>query len=261
MESTTIEEWAQAFILSTRLSDKLEPSAPPKRFAADGFAGVDLRPGRPEELVVTKKARGFRGAHRSVLARARAAHTFLHHELQAAELMCWCLLRFPDAPKSFRRGLVKIATDELRHMAMYREYIESLGYAVGAFEVRDWFWNRVPQCQSPTEYVATMGMGFEAANLDHSERFASIFEAAGDHSGAALQRHVGQEEIGHVRFAVHWFCAFGAELNFKEWSKHLPAPLSPMVMKGRPLNRAARAKASLGQDFCDELEQWEAIGL
>ena len=75
-------------------------------------------PGRPAELVVVAHADKMRGlAVQS--GRARALHTFLHHELQAAELMAWAVLAFPDAPRAFRRGLLRIALDEVRHMRLY----------------------------------------------------------------------------------------------------------------------------------------------
>lgn len=257
VSAACIEDWARAYVESQSLCEKLDPPAVPDAFANRVMSAVDLRPGRPPELQSLAKAPGLRGKHRSALARAKAAHTFLHHELQAAELMCWCLLRFPDTPTSFKQGLVRIALDEIRHMNMYREYIESLGYEVGAFGVRDWFWDRVPQCQTPSMYVATMGLGFEGANLDHAERFAMIFEDAGDQRGAALQRQVGLEEIGHVRFAAHWFAQWNGTLGFTRWSESLPKPLSPMVMKGEPLNHVARERAGLDASYRLELERWK----
>lgn len=257
MDSQSINAWARGYIESKSLAYKLAPPAPPSSGQGQSCEALDLRPGRPPELELLAKAPGLRGKHRSQQARAKAAHTFLHHELQAAELMCWCLLRFPETPDAFRQGLVRIALDEIRHMNMYREYIEALGYEVGSFGVRDWFWDRVPQCTSPSMFVATMGLGFEGANLDHAERFARMFDEAGDARGAALQRHVAKEEIGHVRFAAHWFATWNGELRFDTWSKALPKPLSPMVMKGDPLSHEARLRAGLDARYCDQLEQWK----
>ena len=92
--------------------------------------------------------------------------------------MCWAILAFPETPPSFRRGLMAIAREEVRHMGLYLEHLGVLGHAVGDFEVRDWFWERVPSCESPAAFVATMGIGFEGGNLDHSERFAARLHGA-----------------------------------------------------------------------------------
>src|SRR4051812_17966955 len=142
-------------------------------------------PGRPPELVAAR--RGERTPKQEALEqphyRARTLHTFLHHELQAAELMCWAILAFPAAPPSFRSGLAKIARDEVRHMRMYRDYLVTLGHAFGDFPVRDWFWERVPASKTPAHFVATLGMGFEGGNLDHTARFRDRFRASGDRRG------------------------------------------------------------------------------
>ena len=81
--------------------------------------------------------------------------------IQAAELMAWAILAYPDTPLAFRDGLLKIALDEVRHMRLYRAHIERLGYRVGDFAVRDWFWMRVPTCPDPASFVAVMGLGLE----------------------------------------------------------------------------------------------------
>jgi hypothetical protein len=119
--------------------------------------------------------------------RARIAHTFLHHELQAAELMCWAILAFPRSPEKFRLGLAKIACDEVRHMGMYADYLASLGFAFGDFPVRDWFWERVPSAETPAHFVATMGMGFEG----------NLITRSGSPNGFAGRRSQRREPLGH----------------------------------------------------------------
>jgi uncharacterized ferritin-like protein (DUF455 family) len=199
------------------------------------------------------KTRGLSTPH----GRARALHTFLHHELQAAELMAWALLAFPETPLEFRAGLVRIALDEVRHMRLYTTQIERLGYHVGDFTVRDWFWDRIPACAEPASFVAVMGLGFESANLEHTASFAARFREAGDEEGARIQELVGREEIGHVRFGAHWFAALTGSLDFASWSRALPAPLSPLLMRGRPLQRGARARAGFSEEFLDQLDAWQ----
>ena len=75
----------------------------------------------------------------------------------------------------------------------------------GRFTVRDWFWERIPACATPASFVATMGLGFESANLEHTASFAARFREAGDEEGARVQELVGREEIAHVRFGARWF--------------------------------------------------------
>jgi uncharacterized ferritin-like protein (DUF455 family) len=198
-------------------------------------------------------------ALRNPARRAQLVHTFLHHELQAAELMAWALLAFPETPRSFRGGLVHIALDEIRHMQLYADYLALLGHRFGDYPVRDWFWSRVPGAASPAHFVAIMGMGFEGGNLDHTARFAERFRAIGDHEGAALQERIGAEEIPHVRFGVRWFRRFTQAIDstdFDSWVRHIPPPLSPIVMRGAPMNRRDRARSGYPEAFLDALAAW-----
>ena len=43
---------------------------------------------------------------------------------------------------------------------------------------------------------------------------------------------------------------------FDAWRAALPPPLSPMVMRGRPINVVDRARAGLPPEFIDALELW-----
>ncbi|MGK3966332.1 DUF455 family protein [Sorangium sp. So ce118] len=309
----TVERWAWDYILSTDLEHKLAPPPVPSAWESDAAPPPPRRierPGRPAELRISARAQKSPGpeALRNPARRAQLFHAFLHHELQAAELMAWALLAFPETPRAFRGGLVRIALDEVRHMQLYARYLAALGHRFGEFPVRDWFWSRVPSAASPAQFVAVMGMGLEGGNLDHTARFAERFRAIGDVEGAALTERVCAEEIPHVRFGVRWFRRFtqpsgsaargappgqsegaprdpsegapansegappgqsegaprdpsegappGGPIDFETWVRHIPPPLSPLLMRGEPMNRRDRSRSGLTEPFLDALASW-----
>lgn len=252
----TVERWCWDYVLATTLAAKTDPPAVPEAWADDGAPRRIEKPGRPAELRVVARAEKTRGLG-SKAGRARALHTFWHHELQAAELMCWAVLAFADREREFRAGLVRVALDEIRHMKIYAAQIERLGHQVGEFSVRDWFWERVPTVDGPLSFVAVMGLGVESANLEHTATYAAKFREAGDEEGARAQEIVGREEIAHVRFGAKWFERFSGGLDFDSWRRALPPPLTPLLMRGRPIDRAARLRAGQPEKFVAELEAWQ----
>jgi uncharacterized ferritin-like protein (DUF455 family) len=246
-----IEAWAEHYILSTELSVKLAPPPVPGPFRAQARPVRLEHPGRPAELRLarrgerTPKAEALKEPH----YRARLLHAFWHHELQAAELMCWAVLAFSDAEPEFRKGLLGICLDEIRHMNLYRAHIETLGEQLGSFGVRDWFWKRVPSCPTKVSFVALMGMGLEAANLEHAPSFAALLRDAGDETAARIQEQIGREELAHVRFGTRWFTRWTGGCRFDDWVSHLPPPLSPWVLKADPLATEARLRAGMPESF------------
>jgi len=254
-KATDIEAWAEHYVCSVELQHKLAPPPPPKAFREGAVALRLSAPGRPPELRQAK--RGERTPKQEALEepyyRARTLHAFLHHELQAAELMCWAILAFPEAEPEFRRGLLAICLDEIRHMGLYVEHIRALGCQVGDFGVRDWFWKRVPTCTSKLEFVAVLGMGLEAANLEYAPSFAARFRRAGDEVGARIQERIAAEEVAHVGFATRWFARWTGGCDFDEWSRLLPPPLSPWVMHGNPIASDARRRAGMSEAFLQSL--------
>jgi uncharacterized ferritin-like protein (DUF455 family) len=255
-----IEDWAVEYVNSTVLDYKLAPPAPPSTFRADATPHRMGAPGRPSELDLVGRTRRSvsRGQMANPRKRAQLVHTFWHHELQAAELMCWAILAFPAAPEAFRRGLLGICLDEIRHMGLYRGHLERLGFALGDFPVRDWFWQRVASCETPLQFTALMGMGLEGGNLDHTKRFESWFGEVGDQHGSELQRIVGDEEVAHVRFATKWFATWSKGNDFESWRRELIAPLTPSLMKGACLDDARRLRAGYSAEFLAELRAWDA---
>ncbi len=260
----TIERWAFDYVTSTSLAHKLAP--PPLPRTSDEHAWEleppsrrALRPGRPVELVLSReKVKALSVAQlASPKRRARLLHVFFHHELQAAELFAWAALSFVDAPRALRAGWLKLALEEVRHMGLYAREIERLGARIGEFPVRDWFWERVPACETPASFLALVGVGLEGGNLDHGERFRAMFEAAGDHASALAIRRVAEEEIAHVRFAVRWLERLEVPVRTLDaLFALLPPPLSPMLLRGRPFARAPRLEAGLDPVLLDALEAY-----
>lgn len=255
----TLERWAWDLVTSDRLEGKRAPGAPPTTRDAAFAPRRIAAPGRPPEIVrkTRRKKTPKPGALVDAKRRAELLHVFAHHELQAAELFAWAMLAFADAPEPFVRGLAALACDEARHFGAYEVELARLGHPFGSFPVRDWFWERVGSVQTPAAFCAFVGLGLESANLDHTQRFEDALRAAGDERAAALTESIGREEIAHVRFAARWFRHFTGTLDFDAFVSALPAPLSPMLFRGRPLDRAARLDAGWPSEMIDALERWE----
>jgi uncharacterized ferritin-like protein (DUF455 family) len=257
----TVEAWCLAFVESTDPRAKFAPAPPPPLDDEASWepASGALRiaaPGRPAHLQVVARAPAAPRPEsiRIPVQRARLLLTFAHHELQAAELFAWAVLAFPEAPREFRAGLVRLALEELAHRRAYVAHAERLGASDGAVPVRDWFWQRVAGCASPEQFVALQGLGLEGANLEHAARYAAAFRAAGDEAGARVLDAVERDEIAHVAFATRWFARFsGAPLDYDRWRAALPAPLTPALFQGRPLNVASRRRAGLDEAFLARL--------
>lgn len=250
----TVERWAYDYVTTTSLAHKLAPPPAPRELATTAPLRLD-GPGRPPELRIVPRAPKAPTPASLARPEKRIAllSTFLHHELQAAELFAWALLAFADAPLAFRRGLLAIQGEELRHLALYRAHLEALGGRVGALPVRDWFWERVAAVAGPASFVAWLGLGLEGANLDHAERWAVRLDAVGDHEAARIARAIGEDEIGHVRFALHWFERFTGERSFDAFARALPPPITPGLLRGVPMAREARRRAGLDDEFLDRL--------
>jgi uncharacterized ferritin-like protein (DUF455 family) len=256
----TVERWAWDYVTSSDVAYKLAPPPPPRAWEASPPVRRLTAPGRDARLVIAKRSEKTPGpeALRDPRRRAQVFHTFLHHELSAAELFAWAILAYPDAPRPFRGGLAKILMDEARHCRAYAGHLATLGAAYGDFPVRDWFWLRVPACETPLAFVSLVGMGLEGGNLDHAARFAARFRAVGDEEGARIQEVVAVEEIPHVRFAVRWFSRFSGGLDFARWLGALPPPITPILLRGEPMARDARRKAGFPDAFMDEIAAWQA---
>ena len=188
--------------------------------------------------------------------RGMALHFFANHELLALELMALMLLRFPEAPPAFRRGLVYTIREEQQHFQMYQERMQDFGVEFGEIPVSDFFWKHIATVPDLMSYVTAMSLTLEQANLDYSQYYWQLFQELGDHCTASLLEKVYQDEIGHVAYGVQWFRQWKSDetSDWEAYKHHLLFPLSPARAKGICFDRKGRKKAGLSTTYIQELE-------
>ena len=253
-----IRAYAAALIESTTLEGKLR-SAP--AHVSDFDPGIAVRyaePVRPAGLEIVPGASPKVPRPEGMCdpkQRPRILHALANHELQAAELFAWAILAFPDAPKTFRQGLMKILDDEQRHCRMYLARLAEMGASFGDYPVSGLFWRRVPEIDSPLAFVCTMGLTFENANLDFSIEHVEAARANGDEKTARVLEEVHDDEVAHVAFAWHWMRAF-KDAGVGDWDAFVAAGPKHAAerARGATFDRAGRERAGLDPAFIERLE-------
>jgi uncharacterized ferritin-like protein (DUF455 family) len=260
----TVTAFAESILFASDMETKLR--APAFDWIDDGPAHPPLIdppavPGRPSELAMngSEKSKKSEFPTKSHLSNDRARglvlHFFANHELLALELMALALLRWPDAPEGFRRGIIQTMTEEQTHMRLYLERMNSLGVSFGDAPLNSFFWKCLRDLSSPIEYVAAMSMTFEQANIDFAAYYENLFLREGDAETSAIMRRVRMDEIGHVKHGVIWFERWRPKHDrlFKEWQATLKFPLTPARAKGSRFDADGRRQAGLSEDFITEL--------
>lgn len=256
-----LRDFAEQVLFARTLEEKLQrledvTDARPGRAIA-----VPTAPGRPAELLFkrTRSERAdFPGVDRLEQERERGQllHFFANHELLATELMALVLLRFPDAPSDFRRGVFNTLKDEQMHTRIYIQRMKECGIEFGALPVNGYFWRAVSTMESPMDYVSALCLTFEQANLDFARHYADTFRKVGDDASARLLDKICRDEIGHVAYGLKWFRRWKNpdENDWDAFCRQLKFPLSPQRAKGTILNIAGRRAAGLDPAFIAQLE-------
>ncbi len=255
-----LRELAEQILFATTLEEKLRCP----EVITDDRPGVALAapaaPGRPPELHFKgpgSKSSDFPGVPRleQERERGRLLHFFANHELLATELMALVLLRFPDAPAAFRRGVWQTLRDEQMHTRLYVERMRACGITFGELPVSGYFWRAVAPMANPMDYVAGLSLTFEQANLDFCRHFARGFNTVGDAVTGALFERIYRDEIAHVACGLKWFRRW-KNPNESDWAafcRQLKFPLSPHRAKGLSWNAEGRRAAGLDAQFIAEL--------
>ena len=255
-------EFAETILFSGSLEGKIH--IPPEDLTdhqPNSSRVIPTMPARPTELSFsrnhTTKAE-FPKTHTMVdpVERGRVLHFFANHELLALELMAVALLRFPDAPHSFRRGIIETMKEEQKHLNLYIESMNRLGVGFGEIPVNDFFWHCLSSMKSPLDYVSGMSLTFEQANLDFSIYYRDLFHSIEDHETANVLNLVYEEEIGHVKHGLKWFQEWKADDKslWEAYQEQLKLPLSPRRAKGKVFYANARERAGFDQSYIENLQ-------
>ena len=255
-----LRDFAEQVLFARSLEDKLRAPGSITDERPGSAMAPPAAPGRPVELRFKGRDSAtvdFPAAHRLEHERERGVllHFFANHELLATELMALVLLRFPDAPPAFRRGVLQTLRDEQEHTRWYLARMRECGIEFGEIPVSGYFWRSVSGMESPMDYVAGLSLTFEQANLDYCRQFARGFAAAGDSKTADLLERIYKDEIAHVAYGLKWFRRWKnpAESDWDAFCQQLKFPLSPRRAKGVVLNAEGRRAAGLEPAFIDEL--------
>ncbi|MGB0992355.1 MAG: DUF455 family protein [Akkermansiaceae bacterium] len=260
-----IREAAERVLFSTSLEEKLVLS--PENLSDDAPGAAISHPdapARPHELEVT--AKGVRAEFPGVnkldddAERGKMLHFLANHELLAAELMALVLLKFPNAPREYRRGVYEAMREEQMHTRMYLRRMRDCGINFGELPVNDYFWRLIAPMETPLDFVTRLNLTFEQANLDFSKHYAGLFRQAGDAGTAAVLEKIYLDEIGHVGHGVKWFRKWKqqGESDWLAFKTSLTFPLAPAKAKGMaPFNAEGRRLAGLDDDFISQLEVCE----
>jgi len=191
--------------------------------------------------------------------RGRLLHFFGNHELLATELMALVLLKFPDAPASFRQGILETLKEEQIHTQLYIGRMKQCGIEFGELPLSDYFWKSVSSMEDPLDYVTRLSLTFEQANLDYSREYKSIFENVGDSSTANILNKIYRDEIEHVGFGLKWFRRWKAsgKSDWEAYRERLIFPLSPSRAKGNDFNSEGRIEAGFDKSFISDLQVFQ----
>lgn len=257
-----LRDFAESVLFATSLEAKLSPPPPGVTDLQPGPAlPSPSTPGRPPELLFKDSSAAksrFPSLHHldQTQERGRLLHFFANHELLAVELMALVLLRFPDAPPSFRRGVFQTLQDEQEHTRLYIDRMRACGITFGELPVSGFFWRAVSGMQSPVDYVAGLSLTFEQANLDFARHFAGGFRNVGDADSAALLDRIYHDEIAHVAYGLKWFRRWKTpgQSDWDAFCRQLKFPLSPQRAKGFSVNVQGRLAAGFEPEFIAQLE-------
>ena len=255
-----LRQWAFSILGATTLKDKLFT---PSTFSDKnpGTPHLFKEPMRPCGMGFTKftkkeKLPAFHEHHEKD-KRAACLHRFAGHELLAVEMMAYALLAFPNAPKSFRRGLAHTIVEEQHHVSLYQNRLLEMGTQLGDHPLNGHFWSLTPRLLSPIQYVSVMHLTLEMANLDFAPHYGMSFKRNGDLKSYELMQKIFEDEISHVSFGYSWLKRMKPtkqKTDFETYLSSIENITTAKRAKGFIFQEEARKKAYIPQDWITQLK-------
>ena len=207
------------------------------------------RPARPH--LARPKDMPKRRALTTVRGRVALLHALAHIELNAIDLACDIIARFPGQPRAFYGDWVAVADDEARHFQLLRQRLNDLDADYGDLPAHDGLWQAAEDTADDLlARLAVVPLVLEARGLDVTPAMITRLEDAGDRTSAEILRVIYRDEIVHVAAGSRWFKAECAKRDLEPvaaW-RNIVGVRFKGVLKP-PFNDEARLAAGMAADY------------
>jgi uncharacterized ferritin-like protein (DUF455 family) len=163
-------------------------------------------PGRPSKPALVFHTDVKPRSVHTVEGRAALIHAICHIELNAIDLACDIIWRFPGMPDLFYRQWAQVAKEEALHFSLLRDHLRQMGYEYGDFPAHDGLWRMAEKTQHDLlARLALVPRTLEARGLDASPPIKKKLVSAGDVRAGEILDIILRDEIGHVAVGNHWY--------------------------------------------------------
>jgi uncharacterized ferritin-like protein (DUF455 family) len=108
-------------------------------------------------------------------------------------------------PHDFFADWTRVAAEEAKHFALWRDRLQELGCAYGDFPAHDGLWESAEKtAHSLPARLAVVHMIHEARGLDTYIAARDRLQRCGDKAAVAIIEANHKEEIGHVATGLRW---------------------------------------------------------
>ncbi|WP_299398929.1 ferritin-like domain-containing protein [Pelagibius sp.] len=230
------------------------------RIGSLGDTRPPARPARPERPQLKRPGdMPKRKINRGTAGRFALLHALAHIELNAIDLACDILARFPEQglPNAFHDDWLRVAEEEAKHFLLLEERLDELGGAYGDLPAHDGLWQAAEDTAGDLlARLAVVPLVLEARGLDVTPAMIAKLEAVDDHRSAGVLDVIYRDEVGHVAIGKRWFdhlCQRDGVDPRRTWQdlvrRHFKGQLKP------PFNEDARQQANLPPDFYTALAE------
>lgn len=134
-------------------------------------------------------------------------HRQLNEELNVLENAATSLARFPDVEWGLRMSLARQASDEARHVLVYRRLLARRGVRLGQYPVMNFQYRILERIGTLIGRLAVQNRTFEADGLDAATHGVKVARQEGDADLVAALDAQSADEVFHIRFANQWIKA------------------------------------------------------
>lgn len=206
-------------------------------------------PGRAATPILVPPTEVKQRSVHTLEGRATLIHAICHIELNAIDLACDIVWRFPGMPDLFYVQWAQIAKEEALHFSLLRDHLRQMGYEYGDFPAHNGLWEMAEKTKGDLlARLALVPRTLEARGLDASPPIKKKLVQAGDVRAGEILDVILRDEIGHVAVGNQWFGYLCEQRNldpiqtYAELAEKYDAPR----LRG-PFNLEARRRAGFSE--------------